>query len=622
MPSQEAAIRGAKEIWLPVFASVMTTVIAFAPLMSMSGIMGKFVVYLPLGVIVALLISLFECYFILPNHVAEWMQGHNPAEAPKNKLQSFLNYTQHFWDKKVTPVYVKTLKWLLERKYIFLSVVLGFLVLTGFLASRMRVVLFPSGMIETFMINIQMPTGTSLDQTREATLKLEKYIKQFDKSLVKDFVTTIGKHVSVNMNDPNIKRGSEYSQIRVYLTPVTDRDVTAKEIIEKLRKDIGHPPGIKKIVFSRPSGGPPVGRPISIAVLGKEYKDILPVVQVLKDKVKKIPGVSDVEDDYVLGKKELLVHIKKAEAAASGLTVASIGTAIRATFEGVVATSIKSLDEEEDIRVTLPLEDRSSEAALKSIQITNNRGYLVPLTQVASFSENQSLAAFNHEDNKRKISIFGDLDDTKLSAMEVEKKLKPLVRELLKKNPGIDIKFGGENEDTKESMKSLGRAFILAVFGIFMILILTFKSIYQPFLVLITVPLGLTATVWTFFLHGLPFSFLGMLGTVALGGVIVNNAIVFMDYVNALRAQGVERRKSILKAARVRIRPIFLTSITTVCGILPTAYGWGGLDEFVVPIALALGWGVFLGAIMTVFVFPLALSIVDDVALKIRKKKA
>ena len=161
-------------------------------------------------------------------------------------------------------------------------------------------------------------------------------------------------------------------------------------------------------------------------------------------------------------------------------------------------------------------------------------------------------------------------------------------------------------------MASLGRAFLVAFTAIFLILIMLFKTLLQPILVLLTIPLGITSVIWTFFLHGRPLSFLGMLGIIALSGVIVNNAIVFIDFVNQYRKAGSDRWKSILDAAKARVRPIFLTTVTTVSGLLPTAYGIGGLDPFVVPIALSLGWGLMAGSVLTIFVFPVALALLDD----------
>jgi multidrug efflux pump subunit AcrB len=203
--------------------------------------------------------------------------------------------------------------------------------------------------------------------------------------------------------------------------------------------------------------------------------------------------------------------------------------------------------------------------------------------------------------------------DTKVSSSsEVNRRMREKLAGLSRQFPNVSFHFGGEDMDTKESLRSLARAFLLAVIAIFLILIVTFRTLLQPLVILTTIPLGLISVVITFFLHGMPLSFLGMIGMVGLSGIIVNNAIVFVDFVNELRREGLGLTESMLEAASQRARPIFLTTITTVVGILPTAYGIGGLDKFVVPIAMAMGWGLMVGSILALFALPAALAIIDD----------
>jgi len=206
-----------------------------------------------------------------------------------------------------------------------------------------------------------------------------------------------------------------------------------------------------------------------------------------------------------------------------------------------------------------------------------------------------------------------------ITATAANAHVKKWLPEIEKKYPELTFHFGGEDFDTKESLSSLARAFAIAVLAISFLLILTFKNLLQPLLVLTTIPMGIVSVVWTLFFHGRPLSFLAVVGIIALAGVIVNNAIVFIDFVNNARANGLDRFESIRSAAQMRIRPIFLTTATTVAGLLPTAYGIGGLDPFVVPIALALGWGLAFGSMLTTVVLPPALAVVDDISSLFKK---
>ncbi len=247
------------------------------------------------------------------------------------------------------------------------------------------------------------------------------------------------------------------------------------------------------------------------------------------------------------------------------------------------------------------------------LKILNNFGQLIPLSSIASFKEEVGIESFTHVDNRRQVTISGEVDIDKISATEVSNSIREKESEYLKKYPNLSLNFGGEDEDTTESLESLKRAFILALILIYFLLILTFQSFVWPIIIILVIPIGAISVAWALFFHGEPLSFMGMLGVVALAGVIVNNAIVFVDFVMKEREEGHSKRKSIVVAGKKRLRPIVLTTLTTVCGILPTAYGIGGLDPFIVPIALALGWGMLIGSFFSSIFLPAFVSIFDDI---------
>jgi len=630
MDPEEAAIKGTQQVWAPVFASVMTTILAFAPMLFMSGIFGKFIGEIPLGVIVALGVSLFEAYFILPGHIASYIRVHRaqPGEkrVAKNPLQRFLWWTEHVWDEKVTPAYTSLLEKVLKRRYWVAAGSLLFLVISVALpvSGKMKFILFPPDGVEIFFVRMQAPNGTSLRQTEELVKPIERIVSGLPKNELDNTLTKIGL-VQNDPNDPETKRGSEYAQIQVFLTPEANRTRLAADIIEDVRAKIGTPPGFIRVTYDRARPGPPVGKPVSLSVRGKSYEEIMPAVEELKRIVAGFKGVNDIQDSYVLGKQELNVNVNSAEASAAGLSVAQIGQTVRAAFDGLIATTIRGLDEEVDVRVSLPESSRKSAETLSAVQIPNPRGNLIPLSRVASISQTQSLAYYEHEGNEREIRVTADINTDLNSPLAVNAELKEILPEVSKKFPGVSVFFGGEDEDTRESFASLGRAFVVAILGIFLTLVFTFGRLGQSLLILLTIPLGIISVIWTLFLHGRPLSFLAMLGIIALGGVIVNNAIILIDFVNVNRAAGQDRWQSILGAAKMRIRPIFLTTATTVAGLLPTAYGIGGIDQFVIPIALALGWGLAVGSLLTAFIFPSAIAILDDIVEKgqeLRNRKA
>ena len=610
----EAAIKGSSEIWPAVTASVLTTIVAFLPMMFMSGIFGKFVKEIPLGVIVALLISLFESIMILPQHIASYirLKDFEIPDQPKgfSKIRiKFLN----FWDNKVTPAYVRKVTLFVEHKYKTLAAAGGLLVLAIVCASIfLKFILFPAEGVEIFFIKAKAPSGITLDQAAELVHPVEKLIAELPKHELDNYVTTVGL-TQIEPDDPNTQRGPEYTQFIVYLTPENQRDRTAAEIMDDLRVKVGTPPGYEEIKFERINPGPPVGKPISLGVRGENYEDILEAVEYLKAEVAKIEGVRDVEDSYTPGKPE--IHIKPigSEAASAGLTVAGIGTTIRAAVDGLVATSIQRLEDEVDVRVSYQEKDKTPTQVISQIQIPNASGNLIPVTRVATITETRGISNFEHTENQREVKVTADVNVDVKSSTEANNFVRENIIPTMKKTyPKVSVNFGGEDEDTQESMKSLISAFAVAFMAIFLILILTFKNILQPFLVVLTIPMGITAVIFALILNRQPLSFMAMLGIIALAGVIVNNAIILMDFVNQARKEGMGKRESIIEAAKTRLRPIFLTTTTTVMGLLPTAHGIGGLDKFVVPIAVSLGYGLLFGSVLTAFVFPAAIAALDD----------
>tara|TARA_B100000609_G_C17221425_1_gene440299 strand:- start:480 stop:3605 length:3126 start_codon:yes stop_codon:yes gene_type:complete len=610
---RDAAIEGTAQIAPALVASVMTTAFAFLPMMFMSGIMGKFIKFIPLAILIALMISLFEAFFILPSHVANWIRFSKDGSHKPGFMDRFYGPIRKNWDDFLIPRYMKLIRKAVEHRYWILAGAFGFFLATLALAfGGMKLVLFPPEGIEIFFIRTETKVGESIESHVQKLRPIEKIVQSLPKEELKDFTTTVGL-VQQDPNDPETKRGGHYAQISVYLTPESSRDRRALEIIDDLRAKTGHPEGFERVTFERAQGGPPTGKAVSLGVRADEYEDILPAVEDLKEILAGINGVTDIQDSYRMGKEEVQVIPKAGEAQAAGVSTETIGSSVRAAYGGLIATKLRKLDEEVDIRVSWPLEVRESASAIDQVLVPNKQGNLIPLSRVADFKTTRNIAAHNHEGNSRQIRVLADVDERVITSTEANNKVREQLTELRKKHPKVRIEFGGEDEDTQESLASLGRSFGVAVLLIFLMLVLIFKSLVQPFLVLLTIPLGIIAVIWTFFLHGMPISFLGLLGIIALAGVIVNNAIILMDFYNQHRDDGLGPVEGILEASKQRIRPIVMTSLTTVMGILPTAYGIGGLDQFVVPIAMSLGWGVLFGAAMTTIVFPCALVTLEDI---------
>ena len=459
----------------------------------------------------------------------------------------------------------------------------------------------------------------------ELTRVVEDVVKDLPKDEMKDFITSIGI-IQQDPNDPQTRRGSHFGQVQVSLTARQNRLRSVWDIIDDVKSRIGHPPQFERITFEVQKEGPPQGRTVSINLIGPDRDELANLAVKVETEMRKIQGIIDIRNSNVTGKVQWNVIPRSEDLLALGLTATDVATTVRASFEGLVASTSRELDEEIDIRVLLSPGQGEVVEQLKNLKIGNRLGNLIPLNQVADFEKSESVNSISHYEFDRRINISAEVNEELLTGTEAAQKLKETLPPLVENLRDYKILFGGEDEDTAESMASLGRAFIFAIALIIFLLITVFRNMIQPILILTSIPLGFMGVSIAVWVHNKYFSFLAMLGMVALAGVIVNNAIVFIDFVNSLRSRGQDLDQSIIETAGVRMRPIILTTTTTVAGLVPTAYGdylfrltgFGGSDPFVVPLALALGWGLAFGSVMTMIFFPAFVRITDDIRRYIR----
>jgi multidrug efflux pump subunit AcrB len=604
-----AIVEGSAEMVAPVTASVLTTVAAFGPMLFMTGIFGKFVFEIPLLVILPLLYSLIEAFIIAPGHI-QTIVGKSVAAHVEKRTKNENTKDAHWYDR-LLPKYKSLIAMTVRRRYAVLGIFVGILVLTGFLTTQMRFILFPPDGVYTFFVRLDGEPGASLDEMSKILAEVEPQIAKLPATELVDFNSMIGIQQE-EPSDPLTKRASHYGQILVNLTPEGTRERSVDQVVAELRKRVKLPKGATKIGFSVAQGGPPQGRPISINLYGEDFKILRKLADDVKKTMATVEGVQDIEDSEVIGKKEVKVTPIPGLVNQAGLSNREIANTVRAAFAGLVASSSRTLDEEIDIRVQLRPPNKEADQQLKDLKIGTMAGNLVPLSRIATFDEAPSRLIIQHEKYKRIFNVSASVNLEKTTAIAATKIIQDKLKEVLQDNPTYEISFAGENEDTAESMQSLLRAFGVAAVLIFMILVLTFQSFLQPLLVLLALPLGFIGVVFALLLHGKPLSFMALLGIIALAGVIVNNAIVYIDYFNTRRREGLEIDHALIDAATTRLRPIILTSLTTVLGLMPTAYGIGGSDGFVATLALALGWGLMIGSALTVLVFPAILRIVAD----------
>ena len=605
LPLDDAIIIGASEMVVPVFSSVLTTIAAFSPLMFMSGIFGKFIFEIPLMIIIALSFSLIEGFLIAPVHFGSFIG--KPTKGKETFFNEETGYKGKLNNKykAFLAKYENFIRLTLAHPYRTLSIIF-ILILGGsaFVASKMDFELFPErGAINAFYIKLKAEPGTSAIDMETITKKIEKGLDTiFKKEELQSYSTRIGIHGDQRGIS---RRAPHFSQILVELTPFNERERDVDEIIADFKKKIKLPPEILSSTIKSLKPGPPEGEPISINITGESLEILRKITEKVKIELQKISGITDIIDTNIQGKKEIKVIPNQLAMRQAGLTVEEIAATVRGAFEGVEATEIKTSDEDITIRVQMRESSNATKKyLLEKLKVGNKKGTLIPLSSVADFKYADSSLIIMHENYKRRIRVEAQVKKGKMTPRKAISIFKEKVPSILKDYPRYSIYFGGAEEDTEESLEGLKVSAIIALLLIFFILIVAFNSFWQPILILLTIPMGFVGVVWALILHGKIMSFMASIGTIALAGVIVNNGIVFVDFYNRLRDKGVEFNEALIKTATIRLRPIILTSITTIFGLLPTAYGIGGRDVFVMTICITLAWGLGVGLILTTITIP------------------
>jgi len=614
VPPKEAAIKGTEEVVPAVTTTIVTTIVAFLPLAFMTGIIGRFVKYIPIVVIAALLASLFEAFVILPSHLADF------ARKKPEKPESKGGKKKTPWFQKMVDGYTRIITRAISHRYktIVIFIIVSALLLVA-LKIHLRVVAFPHKGVEEFYLRAEAPIGTSLDKTAKFSGELEKIIESIPENELDSYVTTVGSIFEGRTLDPYMRRGSHLVQVNAYLTPDADRKRDASEIIESLREKISDIKGFEKIDFEQVEGGPPVGKAIDVKIKGESYDTLNEIAQKYITYLESLDGVTDIDTDYKFGKEEITVKVNEEKAKKAALTIQDIAEAVRNAVGGGVATSIKQTkaEEEIDVLVRFPKEYREDVSVFKKIVVLNKHGMLIDLEDVASFEKQKKLESFKHLDGKRALRVMASVDQKNMTSIRANALLREKFKNIEDEYLGHVVIYGGEEKDTQEAFGNLFKAFGIAFLLIFLILATKFNSLVQPFIIMLAIVFGIFGALFALLAHNMEFSFMAFLGIVGLVGVVVNDSIVLVDFINRLRIEGKERRDSIIEAGRLRLRPVILTTLTTIVGLAPVAYGLGGFDPFVQPAALTLSWGLLFATPLTLIFIPCVYAVVDDVTLRI-----
>ena len=616
----EAALLGTKEIAIPVTTSTITTVAAFFPLIFMPGIAGEFISFLPKTLIVTLSSSLFVALIINSVLCSTMMR----VKVNKEVTSDFdeLKLVDH---SKILRVYQRTLRGVLRFRFVTVMVFIFLFIGTFYWYGtntfpRKRVEFFPKTEPSEAIVNITAPMGTTLDISDGYVTSVEGYIES-DMDKLDAVVANVGQ-----------RRGSGASSsgsTTTYLSHVVldfpswqNWVEKPSEIIKNLRQKLVKMVGVQvKLVEAQ--SGPPTGKAFNLEVQGEDFSKMINSVEIIKQKIKDIPGLVDLTDDFDRSRPELKVIIDRDKASRLGFRARDIASTVRTAFNGKKVSVFRDGTEEYDIWVQLDQSFRKNQSDLASLFIFTSSGEPVRLSEIAKVDTGPSYGSIRHVDTERTITISGDAFRVPgpVLVMKAQQALKDL--EL---PDGVQYKFTGENKGRQETQIFIGQALIIAICLILVVMIAQFNSIALPFIVITSVFMSVMGVLLGLIVHDRPFGIIMTgVGTVALAGIVVNNVIVMLDFVVKLRKQGFARNEAMVLASAVRFRPVLLTAVTTVIGLAPMAMGMdidfsrdspivfgSESGSFWKSMALAIMYGLSVATFLTLFMVPTLYSLIED----------
>ena len=625
VPPLEAAVRGVREMAIPVIFSVLTTVAAFVPLAYTSGRMGQIMKTIPKVVVSVLLISLVEALFILPAHLSGSRGRRIPG--PIARLQARIRAGL---DAFVRGPYARLLETSLHHRYATLAAAVALLIVTvGFIAGgHVKFTFMPTVDADNMIAELTMPRGTPMEVTEAVAARIEEaafqVAREYDAERPDDAPSVI-RHISTTIGEqPRATRvaagghsegvggvsGGHLAEINVELLDSERRGIPSPELASRWRDLVGEIPGASSLTFS--SNLFSVGEDINIELSHRDFATLIRAADALKSSVIEYPGVGDVADSFEPGKVELQLRLKP-EGHNLGLTLADLAGQVRHAFWGDEAQRIQRGRDDIRVKVRYPEAARRTLATLDELRIRLPDGSQIPFTTVAEVHEGRGYSVINRTDRRRVVTVTGTVDELTANANEINARIRQeVLPRLVQDYPGLTYRFGGAQREQGKSMKSLGVNFLLAQLAIFALLAIPLRSYAQPLIIMTAIPFGIVGAVAGHLIMGLDLSLLSGMGLVALTGVVVNDSLIMVDLINKERAEHIPLPRVLRDSGIRRFRPILLTTLTTFFGLTPMILERSMQARFLIPMAVSLGFGVVFATAITLILVPTLYRILED----------
>jgi multidrug efflux pump subunit AcrB len=595
----EAVVLGTQEVIKPIVAAIATNIAAFIPLLFITGIMGKFLKTIPIVVIITLLASLLEAFFILPSHLNEFV----------TEKGNETNKEARAWFNRIRDLYGNLLVVVLKRRYIVFSTLVGVAIVTIiFGIFTMKFVFMGKSIAEKFRVSINLPTDSNLEETDRVVKKFEEIILGRSGDEISVVVTSVGGPSS-----------SYKGQFSVELTEHGYKKIGAEKVIANIREETDLIAGPTSIGLRLQRRGPPTGSAVEVSIQGDEFSTLLKLSEDFKVELASMKGVVDIDDDYRRGKEEIQFLYDEYAMGTLGLNVNDVAEELRNAFSGGKAGTMKRGTDKIDIIVKYN-EEMANLNNLMNFSVSNNNGDRIPIKTFADVDYRDGMLSIYHDDRKRTISVTANIVEGENTSKAVNETLIKKFGLRSDKYPGYTFKYGGEYEDTMESILSLLRALFMTILLIYIILAALFRSYVQPLIIMITVPFSFIGVVFGLFIMNIELSLMAGIGIIALIGIVVNDSIVMVDFINRARDKGMNLYDAVIETGKVRLRPILLTSFTTIGGLLPMAIGIGGREPMLTPMAVSIVWGLAFAVLLTLVVIPCLYIIVEDIKQRFVKR--
>jgi len=625
-PPIQAAIDGFIEVGLPVLTAVLTTVIAFVPLMFIDGVMGKFIRILPIIVIACLVISLVESFVILPAHLSH-LPDPNRIPKKRHSILTILDWLPSLVSRKLDSFasnsYARFLRLALQWRYVVFNAAIFLLLVSlgltqgGFLNFE----LLPQRDGYYLTARVEFPEGTPLSVTQKAIRQLEEgFLSLADKTetssgepLVENILTLAGQAPDSEIGEYGAI-GSHLGGVQIIMLAAEKRGVHSEKILKQWKEEVGPIYGVKSVSFSGMAMGNP-GKPIEIGIDGHDLEEAAAVAEEMKRRLLNYDGVFDVQSDFVKGKNELQFSLKPT-ARSLGVTVQDLADQLYAGYFGEEVLRIQRGRDNVKIKVRYTLEEKNRLSSLENVLIRTGNGVEVPLNVIASVKTVPGSSAITRVDGLRRVTVTADVDTSVIYPDEIIESLSNgLFKEVSSMHPNIRFVLDGDAGETEESFDTMIVGFILAVLIIYMLIATLFRSYLQPLVILIVIPFGVIGAIWGHFALGYTLTMISMFGMVGLTGIVINDAIVLIECINTNIKNRIPFKEALIQGGTRRFRAVFLTSITTIGGLAPLIIETDSYATTLIPMAITIVFGILFATVLTLVLIPSLLMILNDLRL-------